>query len=337
MELNGKILLMFGDYHDNTKECKIYRDGDKSISDIFDLFGKYSPVCSDLFIEGYSLVQGYNNRYNIYDVENPQKTMNIPDVMLGNILKKYWNCLGINKKQCHFGNLRIHNTDFRRNPNDKYNLFDLPFVNNKHAYSNLIVGLLNGNMDSVAKSMNIIHGVDKYKFFDILSESNYLKVSKQYDNIPNSLELRHEFTRKYFDEIYNFSLMNKYSKIYLNRVRSYITDIYALPRIVKAIYSYNDSGIVMVYSGATHILRYRDILSKVYRAKIITKTDDPDDLRIAVERKASENDFNELLKILDENAPIRSCIEINANMMAIIINSLIPIFKRQSICKLKNT
>ena len=115
MELNEKIVLMFGDFHTQTLECSTRHPGDILLSDFFDLFGINSPVCTDLFIEGYNLDQGYAKQRNSYN-ESRLKNIDAPDIMLVNVLIKYWYCFGINKTLCNFGNLRIHNMDFRRNP-----------------------------------------------------------------------------------------------------------------------------------------------------------------------------------------------------------------------------
>lgn len=57
MKLNGKLLLLFGDFHMNTRSCIIPRDGDISIIE------QNSPVCTDLLIEAFMLVQGYGEKY----------------------------------------------------------------------------------------------------------------------------------------------------------------------------------------------------------------------------------------------------------------------------------
>lgn len=329
MKLNGKIILMFGDYHYKTDECNTHKPGDKSIVEILDLFERYSPKVVDLFIEAYELVQGYQDEYKDKYSNIRLGEVKLPDTMLSEIIKQYWPCFGNDKTLCRYEKLRIHNMDFRRNPNPKYDLYPISSIfnikNTKIAYLNLIIGLLYGDMDMVADSLNIIRNTQEYRASDIIHESNYTKVAKQYENIPKSRELREEIVNRFITGVYDIDISEKYKGLYTAIIEKYIMDIYALPRIIKSIYLYNDSGIIVVYGGYAHISDYTEILQKLYGAKIVTMTDNPDDSRIRIAGMITDVSDSEILNLVPKNSPIRSCIDISQSMMISIVNSLLPL------------
>ena len=227
--------------------------------------------------------------------------------------------------------------DFRRNPYYKYVLLDLPFVNNKEAYLNLIVGLLYNNMDMVATALNTIKSTNQYTSDDLRRFSNYHRVAKQYENLPYSNELKEALINKYITGPYdyNYDLIRKHEKAYITEISGHIMDLYGLPRIVKAIYSYQDSGIIIVYGGFSHVAKYIDILQKIYGAQIIVQTDDPDDIRNHFIKITPPTEYQEIIKLIPSNAPMRSCIDISTNMMSIIVNALTPVLTKQINCSIK--
>lgn len=73
------------------------------------------------------MTQGYNE--DIY-VRQHHDQLGIPDITIGNLIRRYWNCVGIDKTKCLSGNMRIHNIDFRRNPEKRFDLISFHPKNN---------------------------------------------------------------------------------------------------------------------------------------------------------------------------------------------------------------
>lgn len=100
-----------------------------------------------------------------------------------------------------------------------------------------------------------------------IKESNYYKVAKQYDNIPLAEEVKQKIITNYYDNIYQYDYNNNtdYGSIYL--------DVYAIGRILRTIFSYNDNKIIIVYVGDRHIKNFISILTEIYNAQKLFKSE----------------------------------------------------------------
>lgn len=128
-------------------------------------------------------------------------------------------------------------------------------------------------------------------FLETIGADNqgYGKISKQYDNIPLSAELKKIILRLFLVSLNNIkryivSLLddidNNLTGIYegieelLVHIGKDFMDTYALPRIVKSIYNYEDSKMLIAYAGTYHIDTYIAALAEVYNAEIIYETEE---------------------------------------------------------------
>ncbi len=338
MELNDKLIFLFGDFHGRSSECTINLEGNISIIDFFELFSKNSPVCSDLFIESLQFVQGndiistqeyYNRSNDVYS-----------NTSLFDVITRYWSCFGVGKEECDVGNMRVHNIDFRRNISSQFSFLDIPYVENRDAYLNLLRGLLYWDIDLVTKSFNEININGEHlpvNSYIIENMTNYQRISKQYESIPNADLLKQEIIREFINGPYSFPLSKDSINTYLTAIGEWLMDIYGIGRILKSVYSYEDSKILMVYAGQNHIRKYERLLQTVYGAKIVFQAGlNYDVLNFYKSRGISEGEIiNEYSKMIDIRSSLKSCIDIDT--FSSVINYLIPIFMNETSCSVKKS
>lgn len=304
------------------------------------MFREKSPVCVDLFIEGSYFVQGSEGYLTqTHYGRNIIDTINWPDTALSDVIKHYWSCFGIDKEECDIGNMRVHNIDFRRNTRLQFSFVDIPFVENKDAYLGLLTGLLYWNVDLIVKSFNEITVNSDHlpiNSYVIENLTNYQRISKQYENIPNAELLKQTIIQEFINGPYSFSLINGSEPSYLIAIGGWFMDIYGIARIVKSIYSYQDSRISMIYAGGNHIRNYINFLQKVYNAKIIYQTQPTYDVyNFYKNHGATDADIrNEYDKLIDISTSTKSCINIDG-FNHIANDYLRPIFMNKSSCSMK--
>jgi len=189
--------------------------------------------------------------------------------------------------------------------------------------------------------MNDIYKNRIYNANDIIRESNYNRVSKQYNNIPHSEQLKQTFIQRFHNKYSTIdpTIKQTFNKSYAHRISVEVMDLYAIARIVKSVYSYNDSKIVIIYAGDSHVANYTELLRTVYVANLLAITEPIENIIFSIDmfrkRVFSDHELTELSKIFHMNGSIRSCINITQQMREVMINSLRTSFTNTSQCSIK--
>lgn len=166
--------------------------------------------------------------------------------------------------------------------NKKYDQVFGNFLNNLSKYKNVLEALLNNDMESLSNTIDLIYSQfqeyndNKKKFSNkiLKSESPYPKLSKQITALkPEYQTYLKEYILKryntkiipYITSIYNtkkLHLLVEYLSEFYTDFAVLIFDTYAIARILKAIFNYDDSSLIITYAGAFHITQYEDFFRK---------------------------------------------------------------------------
>ncbi len=282
LDINSKMVFLFGDVHINTSEtCDI--KGYITLTEYLDIFFKQSPVCCDFFLENWIL---------LVDDANKSRRQRIKSYIykdshhheLSILIRKYGPCIrSYRDPHCmDFGNVRFHNIDFRRFLNDSYNITrenvfsHITFKNSKYfvehvgLYKDILIDLIDGHIMDALNKFQILYAqmpdlAKHYEHHKFLFDSDYPRLSKQFVNIPPGVKqhIKKKLITSYEQKTKNIVESNNivYIAKYMVQVGIVYMDAYTISRMYKAIYEYSDSGIIFLYAGAKHTKFYVDILS----------------------------------------------------------------------------
>lgn len=335
LKLNGRLILLFGDNHEKIE------DFDNSALNIKDLILgliKNIPACIDIFIEAAPyFVQGADNR-DMYTLESKDR-FDIPDYGLTQVIGEFWESFGNYKNpQTTYFN-RVHNINPRYQPNKKYDLGKLPVWTSYEVYHNLILSLIIGDTYYMVDSLNYLFETDIYNAEDIKNESNLLKISKQYKDIPLKDKLIDEIIKDLDNHELSFDkkLLPKFRSMMSVRLAKKIMDVYALPRILKSIYVYDDSDIIIVYAGAAHTTYYTEKLLKIYDATLLYESEKNNDTYNNYKSSGmTDYEISQLINVDGyEGIPLRNHILLDENLINILINELLNISQKKNKCNFK--
>jgi len=162
---------------------------------------------------------------------------------------------------------------------------------NMSQYKYLLVALLNNNMDKVSEIINILYkNFDKYKEYqkyfspnELISKSPYPKLWRQINTLTQDCQ---KFIKEYIINRYDTQILRLIKKIetsmnlanndnqwikkqVIDDIKLFFTDFailildtYAIGRMMKAIFNYDYSSLIITYAGSVHIKRYEDFFSK---------------------------------------------------------------------------
>lgn len=334
LKLNGKLITLFGDHHRKVEDIP---EWSFNISEFIEFLIQYIPACFDIFLEsGEALVQGTED-IDVYKMANKSKY----DLNYGlpKVVGDYWESLGNYKKPDPTNFNRIHNINIRKQLDSKYNLQYLPVTSDYDIYNYLYIGLLNGEAKLIAYCLNYLFETDTYTEEKIINESNLLKISKQYKDIPYGNELKSVILDDLHKNELAFdkNLLTKFKGMMSVRLARKIVDIYALPRILKTIYVYDDSDIIIVYAGAAHTVYYAQKLVQ-YGAEVLYETNNEDGMYINYKNLGmTEYEISEMQNV-DGNFryPAKNHIILDENMVDVLIDELWHIAEKQNKCSFKS-
>lgn len=181
---------------------------------------------------------------------------------------------------------------------DRFNELE-KFVEKIPKYNDLFDALFDGNMEKMSNVFNDIYG--QFPIFqsvrDIFFTHHALKYGSPYPKLHKQITALlpniQDLIKRYFKEKYN-SIINQIYKsvkqqfenkelwldditlkkgkmtnciaglvIMIGKLMLIPFDAYTIGRILKAIYNYNDSSLIITYAGGNHIKTYEDIFSKL--------------------------------------------------------------------------
>lgn len=335
LKLNGKLILLFGDQHNK------FDDVDRSkftINYFTNLLIENIPACIDIFIESAApFVQNSTNNL-IYSQENKPKNKPIWDSELIPVILNFWESLGNYKTPINTNYNRIHNIDIRKQINKKYNLINIPVTQQYVVYYNLFVALLTGNMTLLAEMLNYLHETNIYNDEDIINESSLLKIHKQYEYLP----LKNKLMNVLIDDLNKYQLtfdkdlLDKYILRFSKRIGARIMDLYALSRILKSIYVYNDSAIIIAYAGSGHTMYYAEKLIEVYNAELLyqSKNDNPIQYN---DPNLTTYEIDQLYKLNNYiSMPIKKYIVLDDELVDVLTEEIWKISQKQNRCSFKS-
>lgn len=251
----------------------------------------------------------------------------------------YWESFGNYKNPEPTKFNRIHNINIRRQLDNKYALSRLPVTTNYVAYNNLYIGLLNGDAQLITECLNYLFETNTYTEEKIRPDSSLLKISKQYNDIPYGNELKNVILHDLHENELAFdkNLLPKFVNMMSISFASKIVDIYALPRILKSIYVYDDSDVIIVYAGSKHTAYYTQKLVQ-YGAEILYETDNDDGMYMKYKNLGmTEYEIEQMQNVNGNfNYPVKNHIIFDDYMVNILIDELQNIAKRQNICSFKS-
>lgn len=163
-KLGNRTFYIFGENHEIMPDSK----GDDSIEfiDMLKMVIQRNNKKYDIFVE--NEIQTIKNDNEFYKISNSK--------VINDIRGEFSKCMMYNKN-CHYSNIRVHNTDYRRVFKD---------INNKwyrymsHFYSNPIYIINREGVVSKGRSKKTIGIVG-----EMLNDK---KIMKQYENISNNIE-----------------------------------------------------------------------------------------------------------------------------------------------------
>lgn len=322
LKLNNRLIFLFGNQHLPTQpKCQV--NNSITTIDFFDFFAVNSPACIDLFIEGHRFAQGLKGPRFHGEKERMEYIATYTPTwsMLSEAIVHYWCHFGEDKEVCsEIGNMRIHNIEFRLSTNLNYSLIEI-FLSairtredlsiNSKDLMNLFDGFLNGDMKSISHALLQIceTNCDRYRYDDIVTHSNYDRISKQFKDVPYSNELKRKLRDMFYFRIVSLLLGGGEDDDIGLFLATPIMDAYGLPRIIKSIYSYIDSRIIFVYAGTYHTKTYDVILREVYKAESIV--------------------------VISQKPSFETCIDLDNDAKKLMANELLTIFNDPSTCSIK--
>jgi hypothetical protein len=320
-KLNHKLIFLFGDYHIATsRECNNI-PGSISLTNYLNQWFTQSGLCCDLFLEAHHFLFDKSFHPSMIKKKTPRDE-------LSTLVIKYNECLTPYKVNCgDFGNVRIHNIDVRgRNqkffPDTIFEADKLYQISDKikraekrqdHiTVENLLIeetyyyeqwkqtlidlfqSMLTGDLNHIVEliKMHFHHQYSQEITVDeIIENTPYYKVYKQFMNIPHSDDLKHALM---LHMRYNFP--KNISPL------GYIAfmDAYAMTRLIKAVYQYNDSQVLFLYVGNNHKIIYDYLLTTIYNSEII-------------------------INIPPNSPPMETCIQLIPNERELIVNAIIDL------------
>lgn len=219
------------------------------------------------------------------------------------------------------------------------------FLSKISSYRSILISLIDGNLkqvsqlflslyDSFFDSSDNFQYRNYYAYNNLSRYSGYDRVGKQYKQLDNKEGLKSEIIAKYDDMINaNYRDINFLTQLIYNNandldqlgdiidtdrlftiianiivnIGSSIMDSYAMPRIIKTIYKYSDSRVLIVYAGSYHTNNYFQILNNLYNVDIIA----------------------------DIKSQNQTCINIHSSDMTAITRNLLKVFSSPSQCQIK--
>lgn len=277
IEIKDRLIFLTGEDHTILpKPCKGTLSS-MNLVNFFSLFFENSPICCDFFLEQNVFLPLGSEGNKMYEklYGNLEKESNIDF-----LLSKYINCFQTyNKEKCReFGNVRMHNIEYRRQKaysGDKtenvYLSLEKDVLTKRtrypseyqliEGYKDILVFLLNNRVLSAIRRLYDLYGINVPVSSEevYLTNTRYSKLSKQLYQLPENVK----------DDLIGF--YDLFSGIYASREEKsdlsatlpvLIMDCYAIARILKTIYIYQDSGLLFVHAGSFHINHYIWFLTK---------------------------------------------------------------------------
>jgi hypothetical protein len=273
----GMKLLLLGDSHTYNHGCP------KKSDDVVTFIEKQVDIAT-CFIDLYLEVP--------YIWEKKGAPIELADTWMAKLHERFWDCFTWSK-HCHHANLRAHYVDLRNVPNDKYLAVEKIIVGIYYkipisVYRDSINSILNDNQtkkifqnsNSVIKHINSV--IDKTKInkqIQNVKDPKVKKVIEKYKKIweaPGRLTnpgliswaniektLKGKATRRLIEDLYftlatlPATLMDLYTIARMFRDFKDTPDKYSLP-----------AKNIIVFAGAFHTQRYRDLLVKELGFKI---------------------------------------------------------------------
>lgn len=219
-----------------------------------------------------------------------------------------------------------------------YNSTFKNYLNNLGRYRHIVVALLNNDMVSLSNIIDSIYSPfdnyqkqkDLFTSKTLINKSPYPKLSKQIVALqPKYQNYLKDYVLKRYDDESNFYITNirefvknnhrdfrlliEYIDSFYTKLAVLIFDTYTIARIMKAIFNYDDSSLIITYAGEFHIDQYEQFFNKFV-----------DDFHIDLEK------ITEIGKSKDDNG----CIILN-NQWDVIIRYLQNAFNNPSKCSIK--
>jgi len=215
-------------------------------------------------------------------------------------------------------NMKIHTENLSENLNSIFN------------------GLLAGDMDIISTSVNKLYScfTNNLDFLDIIIQKftpdqlnkNYVytKLNAQIKKLPSSIQIKYlEEMKENYDrymtfeitqikDLFNEMMDEKSEKTYgedffisyrkmIFNFGVVVFDAYALARILKAFYVYQDSSIIIVYAGSGHTSFYNRALSSIMdTTPILTIPSETYEKSACVMLNAEKIGWNQFMDILKE-------------------------------------
>jgi hypothetical protein len=318
-KLNHKLIFMFGDHHIPTSQECINIPGAISLTDYLDQWFTQSGLCCELFLEVFHFL--FDSSFHPSMI--PER---FPREELSALIFKYNECLTPYKVNCgDFGNVRIHNIDARgRNqiffPDTMFETQELYqirdtlqreedpltvqnlLVEQAHLYDrwkqtliDLFQSMLNGDLDHIVEliKMHFHHyeSSEDITVDEIIENTPYYKVYKQFMNIPHSDELKQALI---------LHMNNNFPRNISRLAYAPFMDAYAMARLIKTIYQYIDSQVLFLYVGNDHKQIYDYLLTSIYNSKI-------------------------MINIPPNSPPMNTCIQLTPNERHLIVDALLDL------------
>lgn len=305
--VNGRLLVLFGDYHGHVCDKASAGRAEHLRTFLRDLF-TVSQSCVDFFLETTQFSKVSKSMYAPEHIDylrymQAHHLSDTPetDEEIEEVFHEFHGCFSQERK-CEYTKTRFHNFEYRRLLTERnirplvFNkIFTLaeketdPVKLRKHytallaegGYSRFLYMILSGDLSQVLSVYDRLFSVffNSQDYFTRnftvadLEKSMYHLVHKQLTQLP--LSERITVIRYLKSEI---DITNR---AYLQQLRSgnagsitsikvILMDMYALPRLLKSLFTYSDSNVVVCYGGNAHLNRYAKFIQKVLGNRAIT-------------------------------------------------------------------
>lgn len=305
--VNGRLLIFFGDYHGVVCNKKTAGRAEHLRTFLRDLF-TVSKSCVDFFLETTQfskvskvMYQPENIDYLRYMQAHHLSDTPEEDEEIEEVFHEFHECFS-QERVCKYDTTRFHNFEYRRLLTEqriKPLVFNKIFtlaeketdskklsahyaaLNVEGGYHKLLEMILTGKLEGVLpfydRVLSVFHDVPGYftKNFTVadLHQSMYHLVHKQLMEVP--VTLRNQVMHFLRSEIAgtNADFMKKRGAS-VTSIKVILMDMYALPRLLKSLFTYSDSNIVVCYGGNAHLNRYAKFIEKVIKVRPIANNND---------------------------------------------------------------